>query len=153
MVPALKDVEPRLRDLLQDAQGVLQEARQGTERHAKAKEIEGEVLSLLERFRLDVLPLGTAGRLLLSGEVEEAMPLNDAKLLDEAKPIDPAGRFRLDPAKLAARHDAQVKAALKGSPFALVILGGARDLTDSLRAACGGTCEYLPSSLCSYIPP
>jgi hypothetical protein len=43
----------------------------------------------------------------------------DAKLLDEASPIDPAGRFRLDAAKLSARHDGQVQAALKGGPFAL----------------------------------
>jgi hypothetical protein len=61
----------------------------------------------------------------------------------EAKPIALAGRFRLDPAKLSARHDGQVQAALKGGPFALLILGGAHDLTDSPQRAYGGNCEYM----------
>jgi hypothetical protein len=77
------------------------------------------------------------------GDGEEMLPLDDAKLLDEAKPIDPAGRFRLDPAKLKALHDGQVKAALKGGVFALVILGGAHDLSESVRSHAGGLCEYL----------
>jgi hypothetical protein len=132
MVAALKNVGPRLREQLQEARGILQEAREGTERYAKAKEIEGEVLRLLERFSLDVLPLGTAGRLLMSGDVEEVLPLDDARLLEEAKPIDPSGRYHLDAAKLSARHDGQVQATLKGGPFALVLLGGAHDLSQSI---------------------
>jgi hypothetical protein len=108
-----------------------------------AKEVAKEVLGLLEHFQLDVLPLGTAGRLLMSGEVEEVLPLDDAKLLDEAKPIGPDGRFRLDSARLSARHDGQVQAALKDGTFALVILGGAHDLTQSVRRRAGGPCEYL----------
>jgi hypothetical protein len=60
----------------------------------------------------------------------------------EAKPIGPAGRFRLDPAKLSARHDSQVKAALTLGPFALVILGGAHDLSESVRRH-GGSSEYV----------
>jgi hypothetical protein len=120
MVAALKKVDTDLNEQLQEVQRLLQGAKDGSERHAKAKAIEGEVLALLDRFRLDVLPLGTAGRLLMSGDVEEVLPLDDAKLLDEAKPIDPAGRFHLDPAKLSARHDGQVKAVLKAGAFALV---------------------------------
>jgi hypothetical protein len=42
-----------------------------------------------------VLPLGTAGRLHLSGDIEEALPLYDAKLLDEARPIDPTEYLRV----------------------------------------------------------
>jgi hypothetical protein len=79
-----------------------------------------------------VLALGVAGRLLRSGEVE-VLPLDDARLLEEAKPIDPTGRFRLDPAKLSAGHGGQVRAALQGGAFALVILGGAHDLTQGLQ--------------------
>jgi hypothetical protein len=54
----------------------------------------------------------------------------------------PVGWFRLDPAKLSARHDAQVKAALKGNAFALVILGAAHDLSESIPRHVG-SCEYL----------
>jgi hypothetical protein len=51
---------------------------------------------------------------------------------------------------LSARHDGQVQAALKGGTFALVILGGAHDLTDSLREAYGGNCEYLRITTTRY---
>jgi hypothetical protein len=78
-----------------------------------------------------------------SGEDLKLLPLDDAKLLEEAKPIAPDGRFRLDPAKLSARHDGQVRAALKEGVFALVILGGAHDLTDSVRRYAGGQYQYL----------
>ena len=61
----------------------------------------------------------------MSGEDLELLPLDDGKLLEEPKPIAPDG------AKLSARHDGQVQAALKGAGFALVILGGAHDLTAS----------------------
>jgi hypothetical protein len=71
------------------------------------------------------------------------LPLDDAKLLEEAKPIAPAGRFHLDAAKLSARHAGQVQAALKGGAFALVLLGGAHDLTDNVRRYAGGLCEYV----------
>jgi hypothetical protein len=143
MVATLKKVETRLYEQMQDIQGVLQEAKEGTERHAKAKEVAKEVLGLLERFQLDVLPWGTAGRLLMSGDVEEVLPLDGAKLLEEAKPIGPDGRYHLDPAKLTARHDGQVQPALKGGPFALVLLGGAYDLSESVRRHDGAPCEYL----------
>jgi hypothetical protein len=66
------------------------------------------------------------------------------------QPIDPAGRFRLDAAKLPAWHDGQLKAALKGGAFALVILGGSHDLTESLRGAYGRTCAYLRVSTERY---
>jgi hypothetical protein len=143
MVAALRKVKLDLHEQLQDVDRLLQDAQEGTERHAKAKAIEAEVLALLKSFRRDVLPLGTAGRLLMSGEIEEALPLDDAKLLDEARPIGPDGRFRLDPAKLSARHSGQVRAALKDGTFALVILGGAHDLSESVRRHAGGLCEYL----------
>jgi hypothetical protein len=61
--------------------------------------------------------LGTAGRLLRFGNIEEVLALDDAKLLDEANPISPEGRFRLDAAKLSARHDGEVQTALKDGPF------------------------------------
>jgi hypothetical protein len=49
----------------------------------------------------------------MSGEDLDLLPRDDAKLLEEAKPIAPDGRFRQDRAKLSARHDGEVQAALK----------------------------------------
>jgi hypothetical protein len=56
-------------------------------------------------------------------------------LLKQAKPITPAG--------LQARNDAQVRAVLDKGPLALIVLGGAHDLSDSVRWLGGGHCEYL----------
>jgi hypothetical protein len=38
-----------------------------------------------------------------------------------------------------------VQAALKDGTFALIILGGAHDLSESVRRHAGGLCEYLRS--------
>jgi hypothetical protein len=38
----------------------------------------------------------------------------------------------------------------EGVTFALIILGGAHDLTASLRGAYGGTCEYLRITTTGY---
>jgi hypothetical protein len=59
----------------------------------------------------------------MSGEDLDLLPVDDAKLLEEAKPIGPDGRYHLDAAKLSARHDGQVKAALKDGAFALAQIG------------------------------
>jgi hypothetical protein len=86
----------------------------------------------------------------MSGEDLELLPLDDAKLLEEAKPIAPDGRFRQDRAKLSARHDGQVQAALKDGIFALVILGGAHDLADCLGGTYGGSREYVRITITRY---
>jgi hypothetical protein len=43
-----------------------------------------------------------------------------------------------------------VRAALARSPFALVILGGGHDLTDSVRRVVGAECEYVRVTVGSY---
>lgn len=109
------------------------------ERHQAAKEILREIDGLLNQHRLEFLEMGAAVRLLISGDIEEVLPLDDAELLDAARPIG----GKLDPDKVRARQDAQVRAALKQGPFALVVLGGAHDLSESLRNVPGGGCEYI----------
>jgi len=41
------------------------------------------------------------------------------------------------------RQDAQVRAIIEGGPLALVILGGAHDLTDNVRKLAGRAGEYV----------
>jgi hypothetical protein len=43
---------------------------------------------------------------------------------------------------MRARHDAQVKLAMTQGPVALLLLGGAHDLSDSVRRLAPG-CEYV----------
>jgi hypothetical protein len=45
--------------------------------------------------------------------------------------------------KIEARQDAQAKRLLDGGRFALIILGGAHDLSDNLDRLSGGKAEYV----------
>jgi hypothetical protein len=80
--------------------------------------------------------------LLVAGDIGEVLAL-DERLLALAKPVTPDGRVKFDAQKVRRREDAQVKAALDGGPFALIVLGGAHDLSDSVRRVAGGDCEYI----------
>jgi len=82
-------------------------------------------------------------RLLIAGEIEEVLPLDDADLLDRAKLITPDNKVKLDPGKVKARQDAQVKVVLDKGAFGLIVLGGAHDLSDSVRRLGQGRCEYI----------
>ena len=52
-------------------------------------------------------------------------------------------RAVIDPAKLAARRDAHVKAVLDKGAFGQIVLGGYHDLSDGVRRLGKGRCEYL----------
>jgi hypothetical protein len=142
-----KEQIPQLREQLEEVRelkkGMEAAGREKTEGYEKAKAIEKEIASLIWQHRLNLLELGAPGRLLIAGEIEDVFPLDDAEILEQAKPITPVGKVKLDPAKLAARRDAIVKAATAKEPFALIVLGGSHDLTDSVRRVGGGRCEYI----------
>lgn len=110
--------------------------------HAKMKKIEAEMADLIDQHDLRLLEYGAAGRLLAAKEVEQVHPLDDADLLDRAKPITPSG-VKLDREKVAAREDAQVKAVMAKGGFGLIVLGGSHDLSDSVRRLGQGGCEYI----------
>jgi hypothetical protein len=69
-------------------------------------------------------------------------PRDDADLLDATNPLRAGGTVRLDPAKVEARRDGQVRRALASGPCAVLVLGGAHDLAASVRRV-GGTTEYI----------
>jgi hypothetical protein len=110
---------------------------------AKTAKHKAEIVDMLDQHKARLLELGAAGRLLIAGEIDEVLPLDDADALDLAKPITPDGKFLVDPAKLVVRHDAQVRAVLDKGPLALIVLGGAHDLSDSVRRLGGCRCEYV----------
>lgn len=80
-----------------------------------------------QRQRELVLEIGVPGRLLLTGEIEEVLPLDDADALDAAGPIRDGDGIRLDEAKVQARRQAMV-ANLPAEGLALIILGSSHDL-------------------------
>jgi hypothetical protein len=117
--------------------------REGSERYTKAQAIERDLLVMLREHRQDVLRFGSVGRLLVAKEIEAVLPLDAAELLDAARPITAEGEVKADPAKIKARQDAQVKAALKSGRVALIVLGGSHDLSASVRELAPGACEYV----------
>jgi hypothetical protein len=78
----------------------------------------------------------------MRGEVE-VLPLDDAALLEGAKPVRPDGAVGLDAARVEARHDGQVKRALASGTCSVLVLGGAHDLSASVRRLGGGNAEYI----------
>ena len=132
-----------LRKQLAEVREMLKGIDPNSERHGKVKKIEAEVCDLIDQHRLRLLELGAPGRLLIAGEIDDVLPLDDADLLDRAKPVTPEGKIRLDKEKVKARKDAQVKAVMDKGGFGLIVLGGAHDLSDSVRRLGQGRCEYI----------
>jgi hypothetical protein len=139
-------------EALRKAEADRQELRQQLEevrllKSDKARALEAKVADLLARHRADYrdrfLEAGAAGRLLVAGDLPQVLPLDDEALLQAARPVLPDGTVRADPAKVRAREVAQVRAALAAGPCALIVLGGAHNLTDSVRRLGKGTCDYL----------
>lgn len=142
-----QDQVPRLRGQLAEVRDLLRamekDGRAGTDNYDAARAVEAEVADLIRQHDRRLLELGSAGRLLVAGELEDVLPLDDADLLERGKPVTPDGKVRLDPERVREREDAQVRAVLSGEPVAVIILGGAHDLSGSVRRLGGGKCEYL----------
>ena len=119
------------------------EGKQDTDRYRQAVAIEQEVGALLDQPGAELLELGAAAWLLASGELNDVLPLDDERLLDAARPVSPDGMVRFDPGKVAAREAGIVETAMRHGPVAVVVLGGAHDLTEQARRVGGRTCEYI----------
>lgn len=135
-----QDQIPKLRQQLEDVHSLI-----GTltgEAKEKAQGIERELVVLLDAHKERLLEMGAAGRLLISGELEEILPLEGDGAMEKAKPITPDGTVKVEENKLEARHDAQLRELKKAGPVCVIVLGGAHDLTGSIRRA-GNGWEYL----------
>jgi len=150
-IAVLRDMEreqiPSLRKQLAEVQelirGMEQAGRANTERHEAAKEIERKIQTMLGEHKNRLVEMGAAGRLLIAGEIDEVLPLDDANLLDAANPVRPDGSVQPDPERVRTREDAQVKAILRRGGVAVIVLGGAHDLSASVRSARPERSEYL----------
>ena len=92
---------------------------------------------LLQGHSRQLVEYGAAGRLAVRGEVE-VLPLDDAVLLERARPLTAEGKKAVE-----ARHNYQVKAALDAGAVSVIVLGGAHDLSGAVRRLGNGTVEYL----------
>lgn len=123
--------------------------RKGTDGHRQAVAIERDLLMLIGQSRPLLLEVGAVGRLLMGGEIDAVLHLDDGAALELANPVTPAGRIRIDAARVRLREDANVRAALDAGPFALIVLGGAHDLSGSVRRL-AGDCEYVRVTTRAY---
>ncbi|MHC4403898.1 MAG: hypothetical protein ACYTG0_29930 [Planctomycetota bacterium] len=79
----------------------------------------------------------------MEGKIKAVLPAEEAKAYEAADPVAKDGTVVLDSVKIEARQDAQVKRLLGGGRFALIILGGAHDLSDNLDRLSRGQAEYI----------
>lgn len=131
---------PKVRKQLEEVRKLIEGSTGETKENTEA--IETQLVTMLDDHKHRLLEMGAAGRLLISGELEDVLPLEDAEALEKATPISHSGEIQLDLGKIEARHDAQVKTAMKECTIAVIVLGGAHDLWASIRRA-SGNCEYF----------
>jgi len=103
-----------------------------------AKVPDAEALAMIHQHQARLRELGAAGRLLLAGKIEAVDPIEEAEALEAARPRDGL----IDPARQRARDDAIVRVVTSRGPLAVLVLGAAHDLSDSVRRLAPG-CEYI----------
>jgi peptide subunit release factor 1 (eRF1) len=146
--------EAALRQQLAEVQALLKkmadDGKAGSDRFVKAAAVEKDIADLLEHHGMELLELGAVARLLVSGELQAVLPLDNEALLDAAKPRLKNGEVVPDSAAKAARQDAMVRRLLKAAPLALAVLGGAHDLTASVQRVTHPWSEYVRVTVQAY---
>lgn len=104
--------------------------------------------SFFEKHRLEMLRLGTVGRLELARKAV-ALPVEDLDAYLAANPVAKDGTVRFDPKAIEAREDAIARNLTQKDGLAIIVLGGAHDLTDNLRRIDG--VEYIRISTKAYL--
>ena len=87
------------------------------------------------QYATDLLQIGAPGQLLIDGHIKAVVPAEDAKAYEAANPVQTDGRIVFDEMANEAREDAIVKRMMKASGTAVLVLGGAHDLSDNVPAS------------------
>lgn len=132
VLSVFKATEDRLARLRESAAGL----------DPRPADIDRQVEAMARDLREKSLEYGASGRLMGRGVID-VLPLDDADLLEGARPVRSDGAVRFDHDKVEARHDGQVRRALAAGPCAVLVLGGAHDLSASVRRLGGGSTEYI----------
>ncbi|MFT4559144.1 MAG: hypothetical protein ACI92S_004534 [Planctomycetaceae bacterium] len=72
--------------------------------------------------------------MLIDGHITAVVPADDAKAYEAANPVLADGRIVFDEKANKAREDAIVKRMMKASGTAVLVMGGAHDLSDNVPA-------------------
>lgn len=143
VLKAMEDEQiPRIQKQLEEAEQLLKDGAD-----EKTQAIKTQLEKMLEDHKHRMSEMGAAGRLLIAGELE-VLPLEDGDALDKASPIT-ANVVTFDSEKIESRHDAQVSLVVKAGVVSVIVLGGAHDLSASVRRV-SGNCEYLRVTTTRY---
>lgn len=138
-VEGLRVVGKELSDLRQEHRELFADS----EPDVPTRRIIDGIQKLEKQYHRDILQLGAAGRLVLSGELEGVLPLEDEKAHQAARPIAEDGTVSFDQEKIEDREDSQARLLLNGGHLSIIILGGAHDLSDNLDRLSDGKAEYI----------
>ena len=108
----------------------------------KALELQLGLTAFRTQYRLDCLRIGAAGVLYAEGKLREFLPVEGAAEYDAANPLRD-GKVEFNKSATEARHDAQVRRMRDGPPVAIIVLGGAHDLSESIQRLRDSSVEYL----------
>ncbi len=87
----------------------------------------------------NILAVGAPGRLLAEGTLKRVRALDTDESLKLTRPLDEDGRVRkVTEIAREKREDHMIRTVLKAKGVALVVLGGAHDLTDNVRELATG---------------
>jgi hypothetical protein len=85
-------------------------------------------------YQTDMLLIGAPGQLLIDDHIKAIVPAEDAKAYKAANPLKPDGTIVFDEKVNEAREDAIVRNLMNASGTAVIVLGGAHDLSDNVSA-------------------
>lgn len=92
------------------------------------------LLEAIDAYRTMRMQLGAVGQLLMSGELEDVLPLDDETWLLASDPM--LNEFRFDSEANQEREREMVRRLIKGGPVVVAVLGGAHNLADKIKATC-----------------
>lgn len=141
---SIPEIEFNIRELRLFRRELEESDEQISARIENATNIEQKLKRVLNNYRYDLLQIGAAGRLLMSGELKDVRPVDDRSQLARSNPQTSNGSIRrVSKTAIESREDSQVRCLLKSSGTAVVILGGGHDLTNNVDRLSNGKCQYV----------
>jgi hypothetical protein len=111
----------------------------------EGQDLEKEILEAAAGLKAPLLEIGAAGRMHMTSQLEQVLPIDDAKRHQEAKMVQ-GGEIAPNPEKIRKRREAIVKNVLDRGPVGVIIIGGSHDLTEQLPK----DAEYIRVFVKSY---
>lgn len=113
-------------------EAVIAETPVESDAHRQAIELKRRLQETEAMYRADMLQIGAIGKLMMAGELEDVIPLDDSTLLKRANPVrDQSVRFDAD--AVARREEEMARRLVSSNEVVTVaVLGGAHDLTAAI---------------------